>query len=109
MTASTVTTFPMGECSDLQLDVSAITQVRRSWTSASMLTLGFGGVLGELAAGMVCALSTGEAVHSGSSRGGGEILILMYRCLFVVMLAPLCRDSGRVVVTGLPSLFKPTG
>ena len=74
-----------------------------------MLTLGFGGVLGELAAGMVCASSTGKAVHSGSSGGGGGILILMYGCSFVVMLAPLHSSSGRVVVTGLSSLFKPTG
>ena len=29
-TASTVATFPMGECLDLQLDLSAITWVRRS-------------------------------------------------------------------------------
>ena len=77
MTASTVATFPMGECSDSWLDVSAIAWVRRSLTSATMLTLGFEGVLGELAAGMVCASSTGKAVHSGSSRGGGGISILM--------------------------------
>ena len=70
-----------------------------------MLTLGFGGVLGELAAGMVW---TGKVVHSGSSRGGGGILILMYGCSFVVMLAPLHSGSGRVVVTGSLSPFKPT-
>ena len=78
MTASTVVTFPMGECSDLQLNVSAITWVRRSLTSAAILTLGFGGVLGELAAGMVCTLSASEAVHYGSSRGGGGMSILMW-------------------------------
>ena len=109
MTASTVMTFPMGECSDLWLDVSAIAWVRRSLTSTAMLTLGFGGVMGELAAGMVCTSSTGKTVHSGSPRGGGGILILMYGCSFVVMLALLCSGSGRVVVTGLPSPFKPTG
>ena len=74
-----------------------------------MLTLGFGGVLGELAAGMVCTLSTSKVVHSGSSRGGGGILILMHRCLFVVTLAPLCSSSGKVVVTGSSFPFKPTG
>ena len=52
MTASTVVTFPIGECLDSQLDASAIAQVRRSLTSATMLTLGFGGVLGELVTGM---------------------------------------------------------
>ena len=74
-----------------------------------MLTLGFGGVLGELAAGMVCASSTGKVVHFGSSRGGGGILILMYGCSFVVMLAPLCSSSGKVVVTGSSFPFRPTG
>ena len=102
-------TFPMGECSDLWLDMSVIAWVRRSSTSAAMLTLGFGGVLGELAAGMVCTSPTGKAVHSGSSRGGEGILILMYRCSFMVMLALLCSGSGRVVVTGSSSPFKPTG
>ena len=62
-TASTVATFPLGKCSDLQLDLSAIAWVRRSLTFATMLTLGFGGVLGELAAGMMCASSTGKVVH----------------------------------------------
>ena len=57
-TASTVVAFPMGQCSNLQLDSSDIARVRRSSTSAAMLTLVFGGVLGELAAGMVCASST---------------------------------------------------
>ena len=44
MTASTVAAFPMGECSNSWLDSSTIAQVRRSLTSAAMLTLGFGGV-----------------------------------------------------------------
>ena len=74
-----------------------------------MLTLGFGGVWGELAAGMVCTSSTSKVVHSGSSGGGGGILILMYGCSFVVMLAPLCSGSGKVVVTGSSFSFKPTG
>ena len=69
-----------------------------------MLTLGFGGILCELAAGMVC-----KVVHSDSSRGGGGILILMYRCLFVVILAPLCSGSGKVVITGSSFPFRPTG
>ena len=99
----------MGECSDLQLDLSAIACIRRSLTSAAMLTLGFGGVLGELASRMVCTLSTGEVVCSGSSRGGGGISILMYRCSFVVMLALLCSGSGKVVVNGLSFPFRPTG
>ena len=76
-TASNVAAFPMGECSNFWLDSSAIARVRRSSTSPAMLTLGFGGGLGELAAGMVCASSTGKVVHSGSSRGGAGISILM--------------------------------
>ena len=74
-----------------------------------MLILGFGGVLGELAAGMVCTSSTSKAVCSDFSRGDGGILILVYGCSFVVMLAPLLSSFGRVVVTGSLSLFKPTG
>ena len=107
--ASTVAAFPMGECSDLWLDLSAIAWVKRSSTSAAMLTLGFGGVSGKLAAERGCASSTGEVVHSGSSRGGGGISILMYKCSFVVMLALLCSGSGKVVVTGLSFPFRPTG
>ena len=97
VTASTVVAFPMGECSASWLDSSAIARVRRSLTSAAVLALGFGGVLDELAAGMVCTLSTSKVVCSGSSRGGGGISILMYGCLFVVMLALLCSSFGKVV------------
>ena len=109
MTASTVAAFPMGECSDSWLDSSAITWVRRSLTSAAMLTLCFWGVGGKLAAEMVCTLSTSKVVHSGSSLGGGGILILMYGFSFVVMLALLCSSSGKVVVTSLLFPFRPTG
>ena len=75
MTASTEAAFPTGECYDLWLDSSAITWVRRSLTSAAMLILGFGGGLGELATGMVCTLPSCKVVCSGSSGGGGRILI----------------------------------
>ena len=51
MTASAVVAFPMAECSDSQLDWSAITWVNRSLTSVAMLILGFKGlVLDEVAA-----------------------------------------------------------
>ena len=74
-----------------------------------MLILGFKGVLGELAAGMVCTSPSSKVVCSGSSGGGREIWILMYGCSFAVMLAPLCSGSGKVIITGLLSTFKPTG
>ena len=64
-----------------------------------MLILGFWGGLGELAAGMVCTSPSGEVVCSGSSGGGGGISILIYGCSFVVMLALLCSDSGKVIIT----------
>ena len=54
-----------------------------------MLILGFGG-LGELAAGMVCTLPSGEAVCSGSSGGGIGISILTYLML-------ICGNSGTSV------------
>ena len=43
VTASTVTAFPVGECSNSWLDSSAIAQVSRSLTSVAMLILGLGG------------------------------------------------------------------
>ena len=43
VTASTVTTFPVGECSNLQLDSPAIAWVRRLLTSVAMLIHGLGG------------------------------------------------------------------
>ena len=58
--------LPYGGCSDSWLDSSAIAQISRSSTSAAMLILGFKGVLGELAAGMACALPSGGVVHSSS-------------------------------------------
>ena len=109
MTTSTVVAFLIGECSDLWLDSSTIARVSRSSTSVAMLILGFGGVLGELAAGMVCTSPSGKVVCSGSSGVGVGISIIMYGCSFVVMLAPLCSSSAKVVITGSLFLFRPTG
>ena len=77
VTASTVMAFPVGECSNLQLDLSAIAQVRRLSTSVAMLILGFGQVLGELVVAIVFALSTSDVGCPSSSSGGGGMLILM--------------------------------
>ena len=95
-------------CSNSWLDSSAITQTSRSSTSAAMLILGFKGVLGELVAGMVCTLPSGGVVHSSSSRGSRGILILMYGCSLVIMLAPLCSNSGKVMVIGSSFPFRPS-
>ena len=109
MTTSTVAAFPMAECSNLQLDSSVITWVSRSSTSVAMLILGFKGVLGEVAAGIVCALPSGRVVYSGSYGGSTGILILMCGCSLVVTLALLCSSSGKVMVTSWSFPFKPTG
>ena len=101
--------LPYGGCSDSWLDSSAIAQVSRSLTSVAMLILGFKGVLGELTAGIACALPSGRIVCSDTSGESGGILILMYGCSFVVMLAQLCSSSGKVMVTGSLLPFKPTG
>ena len=77
VTASTITTFPVGECSDLWLDLPAIAWVSRLSTSVAMLIHGFVGVLGELVAVIVFTSSTGEVGHPSSSSGGGGMLILM--------------------------------
>ena len=108
VTVSTVAAFPMGGCSNLWLDSSTIAQVSRSSTSVAMLIHGFKGVLGELAAGIVCASPTGRVVCSGSFGESRGILILMYGCSFAVMLALLCSSSGKVMGTGSSFLFKPT-
>ena len=109
MAASAVAAFPMVECSDSWLDSSAIAQATRSLTSVAMLILGFKGVLGEVAVGIVCTLPSGRVVHSGSSEGSRGILILMCGCSFVVMLASLCSSSGKGMATGWSFPFKPTG
>ena len=59
-TASTVTAFPVGECSNLWLGSSVIAWVKRSSTSVAMLILGFGGILGEWVAAIVFASSTSQ-------------------------------------------------
>ena len=61
MAASAVAVFPMVECSDLQLESSIIAQVSRSPTSVARLILGFKRVLGEVAAGIVCAPPSGRS------------------------------------------------
>ena len=76
-TASTVTAFPVGECSNLWLGSSVITQVKRSLTSVAMLILGFGGILGEWVAAIVFASSTSKVGCPSSSSGGGGMSILM--------------------------------
>ena len=77
MTASAVAAFPVMECSGLQLELSVIAQVSTSSTSVARLILGFQGVLGEVAAGIVCALPSGGVVHPGSSGGSTGMSILM--------------------------------
>ena len=69
MAASAVAAFHMAECSDLSLESSAIARVSRPSTSVARLILGFKGVLGEVAAGIVCAPPSGRVVHSDSSEG----------------------------------------
>ena len=76
-TASTVTAFPVGECSNSWLGLSVITQVKRSSTSVAMLILGFGGVLGEWAVVIVFASSTSKVGCPSSYSGGGGMSILM--------------------------------
>ena len=76
-TASTVMAFPVGKCSNLWLGLSVIAQVKRSLTSVAILILGLGGILGEWAAAIVFASSTGEVGCSSSSSGGGGMSILM--------------------------------
>ena len=100
MTASAVATFPVVECSDSQLESSAIARVSKSLTSVTRLILGFQGALGGVAAGIACTLPSGRVVHSGSSGGSRGISILMCGCLSVVMLELLCSSSGKVMVTG---------
>ena len=77
MAASSVAAFPIVECSNLWLELSAIAWVSRSSTSVARLILGFKGVFGEVAAGMVCGLPSGGVVCSGSSGESTGILILM--------------------------------
>ena len=108
-TVSSVTILPIGECSDLPLDMPAIAWISRSLTSIAMLTLGCREVLGELVTKMVRVPSASEAVHSDSTRGGGGISILMSGCSLVVTLAQLLNDSSKVVVMGSLSPFKPAG
>ena len=109
MTASTVAAFPMVECSNSQLDSSAITQVSRSSTSIAMLILGFKGVLGGSSCWDKCVLClVAKLCILVPLRGSTGILSLMCGCLVVVTLAPLCSGSGRVMVTGCSFLFKPT-
>ena len=87
MTASAVAAFPVAECSDSWLESSAIAQVSKSWTSVARLILGFKGVLGEVAAGTVCALPSGRVVHSVSSGG-------MYRNIDPHVRVLSCSNTG---------------
>ena len=79
-----------------------------SSTSAIRLILGFLGVLGVVEVGIACTLPDGGDVHSRSSAGGKGMSILKSGCLSVVMLEPLCSGSGKSMVTGWLSPFKPT-
>ena len=81
----------------------------KSSTSAIRLILGFQGVLGVVAVGIACAPSSGRVVHSGSSGESTGMSILRCGCSSVVMLEPLCSGSGKSMVTGWSSPFKPTG
>ena len=74
MTASAAAAFSVVECSDLQLELSAMPHFSKPLTSAIRLILGFQVVLGVVvvAAGILCALPSGRVVcpgSSGESRG----------------------------------------
>ena len=60
MTASAVAAFPVAECSNSQLESSAIAWVSKSLTSVTRLILGFQGALGGVAAGIVCTPPSGR-------------------------------------------------
>ena len=68
MTASAAAAFSVVECSDLQLESSAMPCFSKASTSALRVILGFQGVLGVAIAGIGCALPNGGVVHSGSSE-----------------------------------------
>ena len=109
MTASAAATFPVADCSDLQLESSAMPHFSKSSTSAVRLILGFQGVLGVVAAGIACTPPSGRVVHSGSSGGSRGISILMCGCSSVVTLELLCSSSGKLMVTSWFPPFKLTG
>ena len=109
MTASAAAAFSAAECSDLQLESSAMPHFSKSLTSTIRLILGFQGVLGVVAAGIACAPPSGRVVHSGSSGESRGMSILICGYSSVVMLELLCSGSGRVMVTGWSPPFKPTG
>ena len=108
MSASAAAAFPKAECSDLQLESSAMPCFSKSSTSAIRLILGFQGVLGVVAAGIACALPSGRVVHSGSSGESRGMSILICGCLPVVTLELLCSGSGKSMVTSWSPPFKPT-
>ena len=68
--------LPIAECSDSQLKSSVMPHFSKSSTSAVRLILGFQGVLGVVAVGMVCTPPNGTDVHSRSSEGGKGMSIL---------------------------------
>ena len=59
--------------------------------------------------GVACTLPSSGVVHSGSSRVGRGMSIHKWGCSSVVMLEPLCSNSGKSMITDWLHPFKPTG